>query len=907
MIRATKNFCLVFLVLIQFQVQGQCVENKSLTEYFSKLQKSITEKDSVMLLSYKKHFERCHLQTDTSYTKILYFLGILFQDKQEYDKAINYFRQAKNFNSKINTSTLNQIKVLSQLSYSYYKSFNYVEALNTYQQIVALGQSRGDLAVYVTNAYEKQANIYNRLGDFESSIKKALLGQKISRAFNDSEMEAYNLIILSKSQNSIGATKEALESINQAIAIFESKKLEEDLAASLSAKGYIESKNNEKDNAIKSFKRVASIFKKLKDNKGYSLACLDIGYVYYKHGGQLDKALLYYNEGVKFAVSPFTKIQLFDNIGAVYWKKKDYVRALEFYQKCLVNNGYFRFSDGSIYEIPKAKSLKYADYKRTFLTILQDKAICWLDYAKSENNKKEHLENALKTYQLADKLIDYMRQEHTGTQSKYFWRDKTRSIYESAIETCYLLKDYEKAFYFFEKSRSVLLNDKLNELGAKQKLSETDLQKEKEYLSRISELNASIEKASIAKQKNDLNNQLLDLQEQQGHFIKSLETRNPAYYRMKYDTTTVSLKQFQNYLSSFKGQAVEYFIGDSATYAIVISQNSASIKKLRYNIANTQQILDFCSKSINTKTELSQYLLLSSAIYKSLIQPLNLQNGRLIISQDGIFIPFEGLSKSSAKKEYLVHDFKISYTYSAQFLLRNLQNTTFLPQNKFLGIAPVNYNLPNLSSLKGSTESLDAIAKSYFWSSKYIGKEGSKKAFLTRAKKYQIVQIYTHAFADSNETEPRIYFADTTLKVSELNSEERFKTNLLVLSACKTGVGKVAKGEGVLSLARGFSMLGIPSTITSLWSVEDKNTYKLTELFYLYLNQDFPKDEALQKAKIDLLNEGLLPNSWAGMILIGDSSAISSNYWYVWLLAGFVITAIAGIWYWRKRTKTSTI
>ena len=48
-----------------------------------------------------------------------------------------------------------------------------------------------------------------------------------------------------------------------------------------------------------------------------------------------------------------------------------------------------------------------------------------------------------------------------------FWRDKTRSLYENAIEACYLLNDPEKAFYFFEKSRAVLLNDQLNELGRK--------------------------------------------------------------------------------------------------------------------------------------------------------------------------------------------------------------------------------------------------------------------------------------------------------------------------------------------------------------------------------------------------------------------------------------------------------
>jgi CHAT domain-containing protein len=283
--------------------------------------------------------------------------------------------------------------------------------------------------------------------------------------------------------------------------------------------------------------------------------------------------------------------------------------------------------------------------------------------------------------------------------------------------------------------------------------------------------------------------------------------------------------------------------------------------------------------------------------------PLNIPKGHLIISQDGAFIPFEALSKSANKPDYLLHDFMISYTYSAQFLLRNNAKNYFLPNHKFIGIAPVNFT-QKLNPLNGSAQSLEKIADNYFWSSKMIGRESSKKSFLTHAKSYQIVQIYTHAFADSNETEPRIYFADSTLKVSDLSIENRFNTNLLVLSACKTGVGKVAKGEGVLSLARGFSMAGIPSTITSLWSIEDRDTYILTELFYKYLNEGMPKDEALQKAKIEFIisTENAMPNAWAGMILIGDSLSLEKhNYLIFWILGGLLV---GGISFWRfKRSK----
>jgi CHAT domain-containing protein len=83
------------------------------------------------------------------------------------------------------------------------------------------------------------------------------------------------------------------------------------------------------------------------------------------------------------------------------------------------------------------------------------------------------------------------------------------------------------------------------------------------------------------------------------------------------------------------------------------------------------------------------------------------------------------------------------------------------------------------------------------------------------------------------------------LKLSELNALERFKTQLLVLSDRKTAVGKKAKGEGILSMFRGFATLGIPSTLTTLWSVENQSTYTINELFYRYLSEGYLKDISL--------------------------------------------------------------
>ncbi len=89
----------------------------------------------------------------------------------------------------------------------------------------------------------------------------------------------------------------------------------------------------------------------------------------------------------------------------------------------------------------------------------------------------------------------------------------------------------------------------------------------------------------------------------------------------------------------------------------------------------------------------------------------------------------------------------------------------------------------------------------------------------------------------SSRGEPVIYFADSALYLSELVGENKAATQLIVLSACETATGKEYKGEGVFSFNRGFAALGIPAAISSLWSVDNKSTYRITELFYKWLSQ----------------------------------------------------------------------
>jgi CHAT domain-containing protein len=153
--------------------------------------------------------------------------------------------------------------------------------------------------------------------------------------------------------------------------------------------------------------------------------------------------------------------------------------------------------------------------------------------------------------------------------------------------------------------------------------------------------------------------------------------------------------------------------------------------------------------------------------------------------------------------------------------------------------------------------------------------------------------------------------------MSELTQESRPSTKLAVISACKTGIGKLYQGEGVFSFNRAFASIGIPSSVINLWSVDSKSTYQLTELFYKYLAKGMTTDLALQSAKLEFIKssgkEQTLPYYWAAVILVGKSDAIMSETPFPWkpifivgCLAVLLLTIILYLRkVWLQRSETS--
>ena len=95
-------------------------------------------------------------------------------------------------------------------------------------------------------------------------------------------------------------------------------------------------------------------------------------------------------------------------------------------------------------------------------------------------------------------------------------------------------------------------------------------------------------------------------------------------------------------------------------------------------------------------------------------------------------------------------------------------------------------------------------------------------------------------------------------------------TELVVLSACETGVDNVKAGEGVLGLKRAFILSGAKTIVMSLWSVPSLETTELMTEFYKLMSSGWTKADALRQAKIKMMEKTGNPFFWGAFIMDGN-------------------------------------
>jgi CHAT domain-containing protein len=263
---------------------------------------------------------------------------------------------------------------------------------------------------------------------------------------------------------------------------------------------------------------------------------------------------------------------------------------------------------------------------------------------------------------------------------------------------------------------------------------------------------------------------------------------------------------------------------------------------------------------------------------------VNTNKPNCIIIPDGIlgYIPFDALVTDSVYKTgidqwpFLVKKTNLYFSYSLQTTLqqRNLAH----PSTSFAGFF-ISFDSSSQSSIpavKKEHEEIAAIMKGRFFNEQ----KATITAFNEQLAQVNLLHISTHSFLQGKENMPVLQMAGDRFFLFELYGKT-FHPQLVVLSACRTGHGMLAKGEGIISLARGFTASGAAGIVAGLWDMNDETTAKLMGSFYKFLSAGQNPANALQQAKLQWLQQQnsqqfqKLPYFWAGLVYSGDNNPVS--------------------------------
>lgn len=506
--------------------------------------------------------------------------------------------------------------------------------------------------------------------------------------------------------------------------------------------------------------------------------------------------------------------------------------------------------------------------------------------------------NALKSYALSFYIEDIFLSLLVYENSKIVTQIRNRNRTEKCIAIYYSLYEKEKkisyienAFLLSEQTKSVVLKSRLNN-------HQILLREEKLILQQLQNWNTVIVKEQQKLDLADISkiNEAIKKQNELMLLLKKDQTKTAKETNSEFDLQKLYVK-----LEEDKATMVEYFFGTNCIYNFTIENKKITLHYISLEGTGFTSLMEFI-RFFNTPNAIADnpqnYNRIGESIYRILKISSYKKHKNLIIVPDGIlsFLPFEALitkeSKTTnfAKMHYLLNDFNIAYNNSASFYLNSIpfSNT----KKTVLGIFPV-FEKTNFA-LTFSKNELQSI-KNNFEGQFFENNNATFSNFKNNAINYSILHLSTHASSGDTETPASIKFYDQEILYSELYNLN-LNPDLVVLSACETGIGKLYKAEGAMSVARGFQFAGAQNLLFSLWKVNDYTTSVFMDDFYQNIKNKQSYFEANSNAKKDFLNDPNIPNAkkspyyWSAFVYYGTISNAEKSSNYIVYIISILIT-----------------
>lgn len=491
----------------------------------------------------------------------------------------------------------------------------------------------------------------------------------------------------------------------------------------------------------------------------------------------------------------------------------------------------------------------------------------------------------------------------------------------------------EKCFYYSQrmKAQKLWLVQLKEEANAMEALPASVQDQEKELLNDIQHYEKQVLKAQDEGDSLQVeyycNNPLFQAHRVYETFQVQLEREYPKYFHNKFNFKPTSVAELQQTLKPDE-LLIEYILSGKEQLAFVVQKNQAPQvitlgtleRTSNQAFSNIEQLHDLLQRSpMIRKTSRVKFISLSNTLYRYFLQPIETsligKKRLIIIGHDRVnYIPFEVLLRSTEVSafrdlDFMIRDYEISYHYSANLLVQSRKKSK-LAEGGIYVFAPVYDDSKGsaLSTQAASIVSKDGPLRAFDEKGQYTPlpasefeandilqlfdqqKEKGNQLALRRAAteanlkmnleaSYRYIHIAGHSFA--NLKNPKFSGIACFTGASDLKEDGILymgeiyaltpKADLVTLSSCESGLGKLETSDGLIGLNRAFVSTGIPNVVFSLWKVYDRVSAAFMVKFYQEVLSGEDYAASLHKAKLELLENDATasPHYWSPYLLIG--------------------------------------
>jgi CHAT domain-containing protein/Tfp pilus assembly protein PilF len=547
-------------------------------------------------------------------------------------------------------------------------------------------------------------------------------------------------------------------------------------------------------------------------------------------------------------------------------------------------------------------------------------------------------DEALKNYQNSIDELEHLRVSALNTESgRASILARSGTTYAETADLLFDLHREDQALEMAERGRARAFLDMLalSRGGLPDELTPEQVKREETLLARISAIQKQLWKeGSPAKEEQQQRADLTAAEDDLEAFYLEVRQANPRYASIRYPEP-ISVSRIQDDLLDEHTALVEFLLGEKRSLVWVVTKNKLTTgilpprQEIEDQVTAYRKALTNRADTLTLRKSLSDVNQLGEKMYASLLQPVEAAltfSSKLIIVPDGAlhYLPFETLilsprhgTSSESHSTYLVEEFPTVYAPSASALatVREINEQATAPTKALLAfgdpIAPpssarkadmdhaTRTALPgpdtpvtdeyaergfSFTRLPYTRDEVLGIGKLYSAVQRqiYLGEQAREETVKSeKLDQFRYIHFASHGFIDEiHPDRSGILFSSdshsTEDGVLQMGEIMRLKLNadLVTLSACNTGLGKMVNGEGILGLTRAFFYAGARNVTVSLWSVNDFSTSALMKAFYENLNRGLSKSEALRQAKLTLLrgkdNAWHHPYYWGAFVLVGE-------------------------------------